>query len=118
MNADEAHRFPLRNDIFMSRFQNRDRLAGVSSENLSPQEIVMVPSRKTSRHGLGISRFVFATAPAIAAVLSVTPAFASQGPGGGPGTASNFTQLAMAVIVWGISAVVVGAGLIGAARRR
>jgi hypothetical protein len=44
-------------------------------------------------------------------------AFASQGPGGGPGTASSFTQLAMAVIVYGTSALVVGAGLIGAARR-
>jgi hypothetical protein len=42
----------------------------------------------------------------------------SQGPGGGPGTASGFTQLAMAIIVYGTSALVVGAGLIGAARRR
>jgi hypothetical protein len=28
------------------------------------------------------------------------------------------TQLAMAILVWGTSALVVGAGLIGAARRR
>jgi hypothetical protein len=45
-------------------------------------------------------------------------ALASQGPGGAPGTASSFTQLAMAIIVYGTSAIVVGAGLIGAARRR
>ena len=45
-------------------------------------------------------------------------ALASQGPGGGPGTASSFTQLAMAIIVYGVSALVVGTGLIGAARRR
>lgn len=45
-------------------------------------------------------------------------AFASQGPGGGLGSASNFTQLAMAIIVWGTSALVVGAGLIGAVRGR
>lgn len=45
-------------------------------------------------------------------------AFASQGPGGGPGTASSVTQLAMAVIVYGASALVVGTGLIGAVRRR
>jgi hypothetical protein len=45
-------------------------------------------------------------------------AFASQGPGGGLGSASNFTQLAMAIIVWGTSALVVGTGLIGALRRR
>jgi hypothetical protein len=43
---------------------------------------------------------------------------ASQGPGGGPGTASHFIQLAMAIIVYGTSALVVGTGLIGAIRRR
>jgi hypothetical protein len=61
---------------------------------------------------------------AIAATLAATglvwadAAFASQGPGGGLGSASNFTQLAMAIIVWGTSALVVGTGLIGALRRR
>jgi hypothetical protein len=64
------------------------------------------------------------SAPAIATTLIATglvwadTAFASQGPGGGPGTASGFTQLAIAILVWGTSALVVGAGLIGAARRR
>jgi hypothetical protein len=46
------------------------------------------------------------------------PALASQGPGAGAGTAGQFTQLAMAVLVYGTSALVVGAGLIGALRRR
>ena len=45
-------------------------------------------------------------------------ALASQGPGASMGTASPFTQLAMAVLVYGMSALVVGAGLIGALRRR
>jgi hypothetical protein len=45
-------------------------------------------------------------------------AFASQGPGAGPGTATRFTQLAMAVAVYGAVAVVIGLGLIGAIRRR
>jgi len=45
-------------------------------------------------------------------------ALASQGPGGGPGTAGDLTQLAMAIIVYGTSALVVGIGLVGAARRR
>ncbi len=45
-------------------------------------------------------------------------AFASQGPGAGPGTASGLTQLAMAILVYGTSALVVAAGLIGAARGR
>jgi hypothetical protein len=43
---------------------------------------------------------------------------ASQGPGGGMGTASHLTQAAMAILVYGASAILVAAGLIGAARRR
>lgn len=42
---------------------------------------------------------------------------ASQGPGAGPGTASHFTQLIMAILVYGIAALVIGTGLIGALRR-
>jgi hypothetical protein len=71
-----------------------------------------------------LSRLGFAAASTaagllVAAILSVTDvALASQGPGGGQGTASSFAQLAMAVIVYGACALVAGAGLIGAARRR
>jgi hypothetical protein len=54
---------------------------------------------------------------ASAVLLSTDAALASQGPGGGMGTASPFTRLAMAVLVYGASAIVVAAGLIGAARR-
>jgi hypothetical protein len=68
-----------------------------------------------TRHRL--SQFVSAAAPALANLVWTNAAFASQGPGGGPGTASSVTQLAMAIIVYGTSALVVGAGLIGAARR-
>ena len=64
-----------------------------------------------------ISKWTPATASTVAAVLWAGEAFASQGPGGGTGTASNFTQLAMAIIVYGTSALVVGSGLIGAARK-
>ena len=62
------------------------------------------------------SPFVLSLMPA-AALLCANPALASQGPGTGPGTASPVTQLIMAIIVYGTSALVVGAGLIGAARR-
>ena len=61
---------------------------------------------------------------AIAAALFVTAAswanaaFASQGPGGGMGTAGHLTQVAMAILVYGASALVIAAGLIGAARRQ
>jgi hypothetical protein len=51
-------------------------------------------------------------------LLCANAALASQGPGAGPGTASAFTQLVMAIIVYGTSALVVGTGLIGAVRRR
>ena len=72
----------------------------------------MASSRKLPR----ISRAAFATPAAY--LLWANAAFASQGPGGGPGAASSFTQLAMAIIVYGTSALVVGIGLIGAVRRR
>jgi hypothetical protein len=65
-----------------------------------------------------ISRFAFAAISAVAGLFWANAAFASQGPGGGPGTASSFTQVIMAIIVYGTSALVVAAGLIGAARRR
>jgi hypothetical protein len=65
-----------------------------------------------------ISHAAFATPFAVANLLWANAAFAPQGPGGGPGTASSFTQLAMAILVYGTSALVVGIGLIGAARRR
>jgi hypothetical protein len=65
-----------------------------------------------------ISHFAVAATSAVAALLAASPVLASQGPGGGLGTATSFTQTTMAIIVWGTSALVVGAGLIGAARRR
>lgn len=73
----------------------------------------MAPFRAIS----AISRSTLAAASTVATLLWAGEAFASQGPGGGSGTASNFTQLAMAIIVYGISALVVGGGLIGAARK-
>jgi hypothetical protein len=65
-----------------------------------------------------ISQSAVALASTAMVVLPVHAVLASQGPGGGPGTASSFTQLAMAIIVYGTAALVVGSGLIGALRRR
>jgi hypothetical protein len=70
------------------------------------------------RKRLRIPTCAIAATLAATGILCANAALASQGPGGGPGSASNFTQLAMAIIVWGTSALVVGAGLIGAVRRR
>ena len=74
----------------------------------------MTPSRIRPR----ITRIAFAGAAGVAVLLPASAALASQGPGGGPGTASDLTQLVMAIIVYGTSALVVGVGLIGAARQR
>jgi hypothetical protein len=57
------------------------------------------------------------TASSATGLLWAGAALASQGPGAGPGTASGFTQLTMAILVYGVSALVIGAGLIGAVRR-
>src|SRR4030081_657047 len=67
------------------------------------QEIVMTSCRRVSASP---------AARAVSIVAAVTwsgAALASQGPGGGMGRASHPTQLAMAIIVYGISAIVVGA---------
>jgi hypothetical protein len=79
----------------------------------STQEIAMTLSR-TRR----IQPLASAIASTVLTSLWAGAAFASQGPGGGPGTATSFTQLAMAIIVYGASALVVCTGLIGAVRRR
>jgi hypothetical protein len=71
----------------------------------------------SARKSHWISRFAVAFTSA-AALLSANAALASQGPGGGPGTASHFTQLVMAMIVYGTLALLAGAALIGAVRKR
>jgi hypothetical protein len=62
--------------------------------------------------------FALAASTIVASLLSIEAALAAQGPGTNAGTASSLTQLAMAVIVYGTSALVIAAGLIGAARGR
>ena len=57
------------------------------------------------------------TALSLSCSLWTSAAFASQGPGAAPGTASSFIQLTMAILVYGAAALVIGAGLIGAVRR-
>jgi hypothetical protein len=65
-----------------------------------------------------ISRTALAAASIVAGMSWADAAFASQGPGGGIGTASHLTQVAMAILVYGASALFISAGLIGAARGR
>jgi hypothetical protein len=51
-------------------------------------------------------------------LISAPIALASQGPGGGPGTASASTQLVMAIVIYGGAALLLAAGLIGLLKRR
>jgi len=71
------------------------------------QEMVMATSSK-----LRTSRL----ATAASVLLGAGSAFAAQGPGVEAGSASPLTQSVMAILVYGASALVVGAGLIGALR--
>ena len=64
------------------------------------------------------SRAALAVLSAGASLVTASAASASQGPGIAPGTASAVTQLGMAIVVYGASASVIAAGLIGAMRRR
>jgi hypothetical protein len=113
MNAHRPIGFRFAHNNSRDIFQNRNRLRSVSSANFSSREIIMTSSRKWHWSSpLAVASLSAAT------LLCVDAATASQGPGGGPGTASPFTQLVMAIIVYGTSALVVGAGLLGAARRR
>ena len=78
-----------------------------------PLQEIFMPSGKW-REILCVA-LTFASAATV--LLPVHAVQASQGPGGGPGTASGFTQLAMAILVYGTSALVVSSGLIGALRK-
>lgn len=66
----------------------------------------------------GPSKWLALGAAALAgSIVAIDVALASQGPGGGAGTASRLTQMLMAVAVYGTTGVIAAAGLIGAARR-
>ena len=52
------------------------------------------------------------------ALTFASAAFASQGPGAGPGTAGPLTQLVMAIIVYGGAALLLIAGLVGSLKQR
>jgi hypothetical protein len=90
---------------------------GVDWRRIFDSAFCMEISMTSFRTRTAVSR----AAPAvtsIAALLWSSAALASQGPGGGMGTASHLTQTVMAVLVYGMSAIIVGAGLIVAVRRR
>jgi hypothetical protein len=97
---------------FYALAQNRRRLSSYLLERL--QEIVMTSSCMRRSKSLA----AMAAASFVAGVSWANAALGSQGPGGGMGTAGHLTQVAMTILVYGASALVVGIGLIGAARGR
>jgi hypothetical protein len=107
MNAGCARRFH-RAETFQNRRGSRPYLPLLICEG----EVIMSDPRSwKSRSVLGAGFAVFTLLPA-------SHALASQGPGGGPGTAGAITQLVMAILVYGASAAIVAAGLVGALRHR
>ena len=65
-----------------------------------------------------ISRPGLMLASNVLAMLLAGHAHASQGPGVAPGTAGTFTQMAMAIAVYGLCAAAIAAGAIGAFRKK
>ena len=91
---------------------------GVDWNRIFDSAFCMEISMTSFRTRTAISRAAPAVTSIAAAALWSSAALASQGPGGGMGTAGPLTQTAMAVLVYGLVTIIVGAGLIGAARRR
>jgi len=110
MNAKETRQVPEHRATFRAPPKtNRQRRTYLLVERI--REMVM--ARFLGRfHGLRISSLAIAAS----VLLGASSALASQGPGVEGGTASPLTQLVMAILVYGVSAVIVGAGLIGALR--
>jgi hypothetical protein len=74
--------------------------------------------RRLSRRGDIAAILATAGGALLTVGLTAGDALASQGPGIAQGNASPVVQVGMAVIVYGASALVIAAGLIGAARHR
>ena len=66
-----------------------------------------------------MNRRLYALAAGLFLSVTITAAaFASQGPGTAPGTASAAAQLAMAIVIYGGAALIIAASLAVAIRRR
>src|SRR4029453_6493691 len=85
---------------------------GVDWRRIFDSAFCMEISMTSFRTRAAISRAMPAATSIAAAALWSGAALASQGPGGGMGTASSLTQTVMAVLVYGMSAIIVGPGFI------
>jgi hypothetical protein len=91
---------------------------GVDWRRIFDSAFCMEISMTSFRTRTAISRATPAVTSIAAAAAWSSATLAAQGPGGGMGTASPLTQTVMAVLVYGLVTIIVGAGLIGAVRRR
>ena len=106
MNAEGMRQVPMRRrNIARADKTSRQRRTYLLVERM--QEMAM-PNLSGSR----ITRLVIAASLA----LGASSALAAQGPGVEAGAASPLTQFVMTILVYGASAAIVGAGLIGALR--
>jgi hypothetical protein len=110
MNANRALRF--RQDFYSAR------KPGVDYRRILCGVFIMEIAMTWFATSRSLSRVASVAATTTASMAFAQAALAAQGPGTTSGTAGSLTQLAMAVIVYGISALVIAAGLIGALRRR
>lgn len=63
------------------------------------------------------TRWLVASSAATTMLMLACHAHASQGPGTTPGTASAFTQMVMAIVVYGLCGVAIVMGAIGTFRK-
>jgi hypothetical protein len=91
---------------------------GVDWRRIFDSAFCMEISMASFRMRAAISRAAPVVTSIAAAALWSSAALGSQGPGGGMGTASPLTQTVMAVLVYGLSAIIIGAGLIVVLLRR
>jgi hypothetical protein len=111
MNAVGAFRFRHSARFFAPMRKTRHRLSSYLACSLL-QEIAVTQTGTRRR----LRRIALATLSG--AIMFADVALASQGPGGGMGTASHLTQMLMAVAVYGTTGLIAVTAMIGAARRR
>ena len=88
---------------------------GKLKPNADQRVFFMSPAEEGPMPRISRTRLLFANVAM--SVLFAGHASASQGPGISPGTASASMQLTMAIVVYGLCAAAIAAGVIGAFRK-
>jgi hypothetical protein len=96
MNAGPIDKFQSRSQHFDGHFSKPAQPVVRIFCKLRHGRLLMASSRTAAR----LARVACTAAATLATLSRAGAAWPRQGPGGGPGTASSSTQLAMAIIVW------------------